>query len=198
MPIDRVEPLGLPGVLKVIPKRFGDERGVFSETFKASDFQAYGLPTSWYQDNLSYTARKDVFRGLHFQAPPHAQAKLVQVITGAVLDVIVDIRLGSSTYGQACSVELSKENAVAIFVPEGFAHGFLTLTDDVHAHYKVTSEYAPASEGGLAWFEPKLKHFFAGVEKVLTSDRDAKWEVLNDLESPFSVSPKSTHASEVK
>mgnify|MGYP002280054445 CR=1 FL=1 len=188
MPIERIDSLEIADVRKILLRRSNDSRGSFAEMYKESDFKTHGLPTVWRQDNFSFTAKKNVFRGLHFQAPPHAQAKLVQVITGAVLDVIVDIRLGSSTYGQACSVELSKENGVAVFVPEGFAHGFLTLTDDVHAHYKVTSEYAPASEGGLAWFEPKLKHFFAGVEKVLTSDRDAKWDVLNDLESPFSVS----------
>ena len=186
MPIDLVEPLSLPDVQLITPKRFGDGRGTFAETYKASDFENHGLPTVWLQDNMSYTADRGVFRGLHYQAPPHAQGKLVTVISGAIMDVAVDLRADSPTFGQACTVELSEENGRQVYVPRGFAHGFLTLTPDVRVHYKADREYAPASEGGLPWNDPDL-----GVQlpdlgvPVQTSDKDAQWEPWASFKTPF-------------
>ena len=186
MPIDFTEPLSLPDVVKIQPKRFGDGRGVFSETFKATEFEGHTLPTDWVQDNMSYTADKGVFRGLHFQAPPHSQGKLVTCISGAILDVAVDLRKDSATYGRYCTVELSEENGFQVFVPRGFAHGFLTLTPDVRVHYKADREYAPAAEGGLLWNDPDLGVQMPDVGvPVQTSEKDAGWQPWASFKTPF-------------
>lgn len=144
----------IPGVYVITPQVFGDSRGYFTETFKAPDFEAAGFPTSFVQDNESASS-KGVLRGLHFQKE-HTQGKLVRVTAGKVYDVAVDVRPGSKTYGQYVGVELSSEKKNMFWVPPGFAHGFLVLSDLAVFTYKCTDVYDPASEGGIPWNDPTL------------------------------------------
>lgn len=148
--------LAIPDVILMTPKRHGDARGFFSETFRADAFAEAGIPGPFVQDNHAYSKQPGVLRGLHFQKPPHAQAKLVRCTQGAIYDVAVDIRQGSSTYGRYVGAELSAENGAQLYVPEGFAHGYLTLSPDCHVQYKTSAYYAPETEGGLAWDDPEL------------------------------------------
>ena len=164
-------------------KRWGDARGFFSETYKLSTFGEAGLPP-FKQDNHSYSAEVGVLRGLHFQAPPYAQGKLIRVTRGAVFDVAVDIRIGSPSYGQHVSAVLSAENWTQLYAPPGFAHGFLTLEPDTEVLYKTTEEYAPASEGGLAWDDPALQIDWPAPARHVV-ERDRSWPKLAALASPF-------------
>ncbi len=174
--------LTIPDVILVTPKRFGDTRGFFSETFRESVFQENGITGPFVQDNHAYSAEAGVLRGLHFQHAPKAQAKLIRCTHGAIFDVAVDIREGSPSFGQHVSVELSAENGAQLFIPEGFAHGYLTLTVDCHVQYKVTNYYSPDDEGGLAWDDPDI-----GVDWPLEglilelSDKDKKLPALKDM-----------------
>ena len=145
----------LAGLVVVQPRIFPDGRGTFFETFKRSEYAANGIADDFVQDNHSVST-KGVLRGLHFQTAPHAQGKLVRVISGAVWDVAVDIRPGSATYGQWYGLELSAHNRTQFYIPAGFAHGFLTLTDQTEFVYKCTAEYDRASEGGFRWDDPRL------------------------------------------
>ena len=131
-----VEDTKLPGVKIITPKVFGDNRGWFMETYSARDLKKYGIEADFVQDNRSFSAKKGIIRGLHFQKPPFTQAKLLTCLRGAILDVAVDLRTQSPTYLQWISVELTEENKKQLFIPKGFAHGFLTLTDDVEIMYK--------------------------------------------------------------
>lgn len=170
--------------LKVIqPKVWGDARGHFFESYSEAAFKAAGLPTDFVQDNQSLSA-SGILRGLHFQAPPFAQGKLVRVIMGAVLDVVVDIRKGSATYGEHFKIELSADNNKMLWVPPGFAHGFLTLQDDTIFVYKVTGLYNKESEGGLLWNDPRLGIDW-GVADPLLSDKDKVLPCLADFKTPF-------------
>lgn len=173
----------LEGLKIVQPKVWGDARGYFFESYSVAAFAAAGLPTDFSQDNQSKSA-KGILRGLHFQAPPFAQGKLVRVITGAVLDVVVDIRKASPTYGQHFKIELNEENKTMLWVPPGFAHGFLTLAADTIFVYKVTGLYNKESEGGLLWNDPALGIEW-GVRDPLLSDKDKVQPTLADLGSPF-------------
>ena len=185
----RVTPSAIPEVLLVEPQRFGDERGFFSETYSRKVLEAAGFVGEFVQDNHSRSPRRGTVRGLHFQAPPHAQDKLLRVVRGAILDVAVDIRRGSPTYGQAVAVELSAENWRQLLVPKGFAHGFQTLTDDCEVLYKVTEYYAPASEAGLLWSDPALGIAWPlGTADALINARDAAWPGLAEFDSPFTYS----------
>lgn len=166
--------------LKIIqPKVWGDARGHFFESYSEAAFRAAGLPTDFVQDNQSLSA-KGILRGLHFQKPPYAQGKLVRVIKGAVLDVVVDLRSSSPTYGQHFAIELNEDNKTMFWVPPGFAHGFLTLTDDTIFVYKVTGLYNKESEGGLLWNDPALGINW-GVENPLLSDKDRILPLLSEL-----------------
>lgn len=170
--------------LKVIhPKVWGDVRGHFFESYSEAAFKAAGLPTDFVQDNQSLSAG-GILRGLHFQAPPFAQGKLVRVIMGAVLDVVVDIRKGSATYGEHFKIELSADNNKMLWVPPGFAHGFLTLQDDTIFVYKVTGLYNKESEGGLLWNDPQLGIDW-GVADPLLSDKDKVQPSWADFVTPF-------------
>jgi dTDP-4-dehydrorhamnose 3,5-epimerase len=170
--------------LKVIqPKVWGDARGHFFESYSEAVFKAAGLPTDFVQDNQSLSAA-GILRGLHFQAPPFAQGKLVRVIAGAVLDVVVDIRKGSATYGEHFKIELSADNKKMLWVPPGFAHGFLTLQDDTIFVYKVTGLYNKESEGGLLWNDPQLGIDW-GVADPLLSDKDKVQSSWVDFVTPF-------------
>jgi dTDP-4-dehydrorhamnose 3,5-epimerase len=179
-----VEPLAIPDVKLIRPRRYGDKRGFFAETFKTSLFADAGLPTAFVQDNQSYSVEAGVLRGLHFQAPPAAQGKLVRVLRGAVFDVAVDIRAGSSTFGRHVTAELSAENWTQMWVPPGFAHGFLTLEPHTEVFYKVTAEYAPALESGLTWDDPALAIAWPAAPTQL-SGRDADWPPFAQLKTPF-------------
>lgn len=181
------ERTSIAGVLVLHPRKHGDSRGHFSEVFKASVLAGHGITHEWRQDNHVLSRQKGVVRGLHFQAPPHAQAKLMRVTRGAILDVVVDIRRGSPTYGAHFAMELSVENWRQLYVPEGMAHGYCTLSDETEVLYKTSAEYAPASEGGLLWNDPALAIAWpVGAGAAIVADRDRAWPTLANLASPFS------------
>lgn len=152
----QVETTGLPGVVILTPRRFSDARGWFSESWNAEKMAAAGFDLTFVQDNHSFSAPKGTLRGLHYQSPPRAQDKLVRCTRGAILDVAVDFRAGSPTFGKWVSVELTAENGRQLLVPKGFLHGFVTLTDDCEVHYKCTDVYAPDCDGNVAWDDPDL------------------------------------------
>ena len=145
----------IDSLLIIEPRVFADERGFFMETYKQSDFKAEGINETFTQDNHSRSS-KGVLRGLHFQSEPHAQGKLVRVIKGAVWDVAVDLRESSPTYKQWYGIGITEENHKMFYIPPGFAHGFLTLTDNTHFLYKCTAEYAQQSDGGIRWDDPEI------------------------------------------
>ena len=176
----------LAGPVLIEPRRFGDHRGFFLETYSAKDFAALGIGDVFVQDNHSLSAQAGTIRGMHFQLLPRAQAKLVRVLRGAILDVAVDIRRSSPTYGQHVAVELSAANALQLYVPVGFAHGFCTLGPDTEVAYKVTDTYAPDCDRGIAWDDPDLAlpwPFEAGA--VQLSDKDRRAPRLRDLPAAF-------------
>lgn len=168
------------------PRRFGDDRGWFSETYHSDKYRALGVGVAFVQDNHSLSRAPWVLRGLHFQAPPRAQDKLVRCLKGRIWDVAVDVRRGSPTIGRWVAAELSEENGCQLFVPVGFAHAFLTLTPDTEVAYKVSAPYAPECDGGLIWNDPALDIAWplAGNAPVL-SDKDARLPGLADWTSPF-------------
>ena len=181
-----VQRFDLDGVLLLTPRRFGDDRGFFSETFSAPRLVEAGFDRAFVQDNHSLSRAKGVVRGLHFQAPPHAQDKLVRATRGAILDVAVDIRRGSPTYGRHVAAELSAENWAQLLVPVGFAHGFVTLEPDTEVQYKVTDIYAPETEGAIRWNDPDLAVDWPVAEGAATlSDKDAIAPFFADFDSPF-------------
>lgn len=180
----------IEGVVIIEPRIFRDDRGYFFESFSQRDFQEKVCNTVFVQDNESKSSY-GVLRGLHFQKPPHAQSKLVRVIKGAVLDVAVDIRKGSPTFGQHVAVELTEENHRQFFIPCGFAHGFSVLTDEVIFQYKCDNFYAPQSEGALAWDDPDLGiDWRIPTDKVLLSEKDRHHSRLRDAEWLFDYNEK--------
>jgi len=171
--------------LKLIePKVFGDHRGYFFESYSKRAFQDLGINDDFVQDNESLSATAGVLRGLHFQVPPKAQAKLIRVIRGKVLDVVVDIRKESSSYGKHFSVELSESNKLMLYVPKGFAHGFLTLEADSLFSYKCSEFYYPDHEEAISWNDPQLNINW-GVESVVLSEKDQNAALFSDFQSPF-------------
>lgn len=176
----------IEGVLIIEPRVFGDARGYFFESFNAKEFaEKTGLQVNFVQDNES-KSHYGVLRGLHFQCPPYAQSKLVRVVKGRVLDVAVDIRVGSPTYGKYVSVELTEDNHRQFFMSKGFAHGFSVLSDEVIFQYKCDEFYAPQSEGAIAWNDPELAiDWQLPSDKVLLSEKDKHHPFLRDLQSPF-------------
>ncbi len=176
---------GIPGVVVLQPRIFGDERGYFFESFSQRDFEKLVCKTTFVQDNESKSCY-GVVRGLHFQKPPHAQSKLVRVVKGLVLDVAVDIRRGSPTFGEHVSVELSGENKRQFFIPRGFAHGFAVLSEEAVFQYKCDNFYAPECEGALAWNDPDLGiDWQLLAEKVILSEKDRCHPCLKDAEWLF-------------
>jgi dTDP-4-dehydrorhamnose 3,5-epimerase len=184
----RVEPTDLPDVLILTPARFGDDRGWFSETFSAARMVAAGLTMEWVQDNHSMSARPGTLRGLHYQAPPHAQDKLVRCTRGAILDVAVDFRRGSPTFGNWVGVELNPDNGRQLFVPKGFLHGFVTLGPGSEVLYKCSDVYAPSCDGAIRWDDPDIGIDW-GVDAPRLSAKDSAAPYLRDVESPFDWNP---------
>lgn len=174
----------IEGLWLIEPKVFGDHRGYFMESFHSEKFTAEtGISLNFVQDNESLSS-KGVLRGMHFQKPPYAQGKLVRVIRGSVLDVAVDIRKNSPTYGKHQSIVLSGENKKQFYIPPGFAHGFLTLEDDTLFSYKCTNYYHPESEGALAWFDEDLNIDWGKITPVI-SEKDKKADRFHSFNSPF-------------
>jgi len=177
----KITTTAIEGVVILEPKVFGDERGYFFESFSQREFEEKVCKTTFVQDNES-SSRYGVLRGLHFQKPPHAQAKLVRVVKGKVLDIAVDIRKGSPTFGHHVSIELSGENKRQLFIPRGFAHGFAVLSDEVVFQYKCDNYYVPHSEGGILWNDPALGiDWKLPEEDVILSEKDKKNMLLNEL-----------------
>ncbi len=176
----------IEGVFIIEPRVFGDARGYFFESFNEREFtEKIGKNVRFVQDNESLSCY-GVLRGLHFQQPPYAQSKLVRVVKGKVLDVAVDIRKGSPTYGQHVVVELSAENHRQIFIPKGFAHGFSVLSDEVVFQYKCDEFYCPQSEGALAWDDPDLAiDWRLPSDKVLLSEKDRHHPAFRTFQTPF-------------
>ena len=175
----------IEGVVIIEPRIFKDDRGYFFESFSQREFEEKVCKTTFVQDNESKSSY-GVLRGLHFQKPPFAQSKLVRVIKGAVLDVAVDIRKGSPTFGQYVSVELTGENHRQFFIPRGFAHGFSVLGEEVIFQYKCDNFYSPQSEGAIAWNDPDLNiDWRIPAEKVVLSEKDSKHPRLKDWQNMF-------------
>ena len=176
----------LPGVKIIEPNVFGDHRGWFMETYSEAIFKEAGINLNFVQDNQSFSATKGTLRGLHYQLKPKAQTKLVRCTRGAIFDVTVDIRKGSPTFGKWFGVELTADNKKQLLIPKGFAHGFMTLTDDVEVQYKVDELYAPDCDRGIAWNDPSI-----GIEwpidiTPVLSAKDEKAPLLTDAENNFS------------
>lgn len=181
-----VEPTAVPDVRIVTSKRFGDDRGFFSEVWSQRSFAEAGIDLPFVQDNHSWSAKTGTIRGLHFQSPPFGQDKLVRVVRGRILDVAVDLRRSSPTYGRHVAVELSAENWRQLLVPVGFAHGFCTLEPDTEVTYKVTGYYSAAHDLGLAWDDPDLGIAWPVTATDATlSPKDTRHPRLSELQSPF-------------
>jgi dTDP-4-dehydrorhamnose 3,5-epimerase len=174
----------LPEVKLIVPRRFGDARGYFCETWNAARMAAAGLDLAFCQDNESLSAEAGTLRGLHYQAPPFAQAKLVRVVRGAILDVVVDARRGSPTWGRWTAERLTAEGGEQLLVPRGFLHGFLTLEPGAVVLYKVDAPYHAASDGSVAWNDPDLAIDW-GIADPIVSDKDARAPRFADWASPF-------------
>lgn len=173
------EPTELKDVILVKPKVFGDSRGFFMETYKKSEFFQHGIKTGFMQDNHSKST-KGVLRGLHFQTPPKAQAKLVRCPRGKVFDVAVDIRKDSPDFGKWVGAVLSDENKHMLFIPEGFAHGFVVLSDEAELIYKASDEYSPENDRGIKWNDPDIGIDWGIDFEPLVSEKDAKQPFLKD------------------
>lgn len=179
----QIEPTTLPDVVILTPRRFGDARGWFTETWNADRMREAGLDLSFVQDNHSFSAQRGTLRGLHYQAPPRAQDKLVRCSRGAILDVAVDARVGSPAYGHWVAVELSAENGRQLLVPKGFLHGFITLTDDCEVQYKCTDVYAPQHDGAVRWDSAGID--WGNADTPILSDKDLAAPRFADWQSPF-------------
>ena len=176
-----VRPLSIAAVMVITPRRRGDGRGYFFESYRADDLARVGIAATFVQDNHAMSAQAGTIRGLHFQVPPKAQAKLVRVLKGSIFDVALDLRRGSLTYGQWVAATLTAEGGEQIFVPRGFAHGYCTLEPDTEVAYKISDFYAPEHEAGIAWNDPRIGIDWplGGAEPIL-SEKDARLPRLAD------------------
>ena len=173
------QPLPIPGLVLARPRVFPDARGSFMESWRRDEFERAGIRADFIQDNVAVSTKRGALRGLHFQRDAHAQAKLVRCSKGRVFDVVVDLRPGSSARGRHFAIELSADSPALLFVPRGFAHGYVTLTDEAVVEYKVDAPYVPSAEGGVAWNDPALAIDWP-VKTPLLSDRDRGWPVPCD------------------
>jgi dTDP-4-dehydrorhamnose 3,5-epimerase len=181
------KPTPIPGLMVLQPKYLGDHRGHFAETYRKELFESHGLPTDFVQENESLSGQ-GILRGLHFQAPPYAQGKLVRVVRGRVLDVAVDLRKASPSFGKWYRVELGEDNGTMFWIPPGFAHGFLTLEPSTLFQYKCTHYYHPSSEGGLRWNDPNLAIDWNRTDEQpapMVSAKDQNLPYFEDFNSPF-------------
>jgi dTDP-4-dehydrorhamnose 3,5-epimerase len=169
----------LSGAYIVDPERAADERGYFARTFCADEFAAHGLETRFVQCSISFNPQKGTLRGLHYQAPPHQEVKVVRCTRGAIFDVAVDIRPDSSTFGRWTAAELTAGNGRALYIPQGFAHGFQTLSDDAEVYYEISARYVPESVRGVRWDDPELAITWPIPNPVL-GERDRRWRGLRN------------------
>jgi dTDP-4-dehydrorhamnose 3,5-epimerase len=182
----RVVETRIPAVKRVVPNRFGDDRGWFSETFRADILAGAGIADAFVQDNQSFSAQSGTVRGLHFQLAPAGQAKLVRVLSGSILDVAVDLRRGSETYGQHVAVRLDAAEGEQLYVPVGFGHGFCTLEPDTMVAYKVSAYYGREHDRNLAWNDPDLAiDWPVGEDEAVLSDKDRVAPSFADLGAVF-------------
>jgi len=182
----QITPLPIADIYLIKPKRFADTRGYFCETYRRDLLREVGIEVEFIQDNESLSVSSGTIRGLHYQAPPYAQAKLVRVLAGTVLDVAVDIRTGSPTYGQFVATTLSAENGEQVFIPEGFAHGFCSMSDNTVLAYKVSANYSKEHENGVLWNDADLAIPWPVSEAdAVLSDKDSALPRLTDISSPF-------------
>lgn len=179
-----IKSLKLKGTFEIAFNRIGDARGYFMQTYNKQLFAEYGLQVDWIQENQSLSTRLHTIRGLHLQAPPYAQSKFVRAVRGEILDVFVDLRKDSETFGQWDSVVLSEDNCRAVYIPRGFAHGFSTLTDDVIVQYKVDNIYAPEAEMGIRWNDEEIGIDWK-TENPFLSPKDVDLPLFRDFVSPF-------------
>jgi len=180
------KPQDIKDVKLITPKIFDDGRGYFFEFYSERVFAENGINTTFVQDNHSLSQCAGTVRGLHYQAPPHAQAKLVRVLKGRIVDVAIDLRTSSETFGKHVAVELDDQLFQQLYIPEGFAHGFMTLTDDVIINYKVSDFYTPASDRGIIWNDPDLNIGWPDTFKsVVLSDKDKLLPLMADLNHDF-------------
>jgi dTDP-4-dehydrorhamnose 3,5-epimerase len=182
----QIERLAIEGILVLVPTRRSDQRGFFSETYRSDLLAADGLRANFVQDNHVYSAERGVLRGLHFQVPPHAQGKLVRCTRGAILDVVVDVRKDSPTWAQYASIELSAENWKQLWVPPGFAHGYVTLDPNCEVIYKVTDYWAPDCERGVVWNDPDLGiDWRVSESELILTERDRGYPSLREIDPVF-------------
>lgn len=182
----QIDDTAIPDVKRLTPRRFGDARGFFSETWNARTLAQAGVDAVFVQDNHSYSSQAGTVRGLHYQRPPHAQGKLVRVAQGRILDVAVDVRRGSPHYGRWVAEELSAENGAQLWVPRGFLHGFVTLEPDCHVLYKTDDHYAPDCDGAVRFDDPDLAiDWTIAPEAAVLSDKDAAAPAFRDFDTPF-------------
>ncbi|BEU87681.1 dTDP-4-dehydrorhamnose 3,5-epimerase [Selenomonas sp. TAMA-11512] len=174
----------LPGVCILEPRVFGDLRGWFMESWSRKKLETVGIYADFVQDNQSFSKERGTLRGLHYQRPPMAQAKLLRCTRGEILDVAVDVREGSPTYAAWVAVKLSAENKRQLFIPRGFLHGFITLTDDVEVLYKADNYYAPEADGNVLWKDPQIGIDW-GMEPVVLSDKDRTAPLLAEAKTGF-------------
>jgi len=179
----KAERLRIPGLLLLVPRSFEDSRGCFFETYRQSDFEALGIKNIFVQSNHAIS-RRGVLRGLHYQVPPSPQGKLLRVVSGEIFDVAVDIRKGSPTYGNWASVILSGENRSIFWIPPGFAHGYLALTDHAEVLYSTTCEYDPRAERGIRWDDPSLAIAWPPLNPQV-NDRDRELPLLGEADNTF-------------
>lgn len=179
-----IRPLSLGGVFEIALEPRCDERGYFLRTYDEAISAQANLVTHWVQENQALSLRKGILRGLHFQKPPHTETKLIRVVRGAILDVFVDLRRSSPTFGQWAAVELSEDNYKAVYIPKGFAHGYCTLTEVSVVLYKVDTVYAPYAEGGIRWNDGDISILWP-VQHPITSAKDASLPLLRDFVTPF-------------
>ncbi|MGV6820820.1 MAG: dTDP-4-dehydrorhamnose 3,5-epimerase [Parvularcula sp.] len=191
--MDIVQKTALPEVKLLTPRRFGDDRGFFSETFR-DDWPLLEGGSAFVQDNHAFSATPNTIRGLHFQTGESCQAKLLRVVSGRILDVAVDIRRGSPTFGKVVAAELTAETGEQLFVPHGFAHGYQTLTPDCHVLYKVDRFYDPGREGALRWDDPDIAIPWRSLAAdVSVSEKDKDALPLSGFESPFAYDPTAPY-----
>jgi dTDP-4-dehydrorhamnose 3,5-epimerase len=171
----------MDGVFIIDPERFADVRGFVARSFSESEFAAHGIDTRLVESNISFNLRRHTVRGMHFQHPPHAQAKLVRCTAGAIYDAVIDLRPGSKTFGRWEGVELTAENRRMLYIPEGFAHGFQTLADATEVFYQVSGAYAPDSADGVRWDDPAFGIEWPATEGVTINERDRSYPNFDAL-----------------